>query len=406
MTKAPTRRFLLQGVGLLLAGCGRGAPSGPTVSGDWNSILAAGRKEGQVLMYGGVFSAQEVKTVAAAFKKETGIDFDFLPITGASALTRIRQEAKVGRAPDIFEATGGWLRQLDADGLLLPLKDRSLPVWSESKDVWNIHPGYKASEWQYVLSRLRVRQGHLGVNTKLLAEKDWPSSWQDLAGNPKFRGALVLVDPSRSTSAGAELVIQGYIGKKLTPTDLWNIIETQKPMLVSVPRANVMSVAEGERALTFPPLDETALNLIEAGAPVKNIYFPDTPIFAETAEMGAIKSASHPNAALVFINWYLGKSGQTMLGDILLQTSVRRDVASTVPAAIRGIVVGGGTRGPIIIDTPAQTQLIQDFLSTGILKKLVDGSSAQDFDAAWTGFVKSWEASHGRQDQPHVLDMT
>lgn len=402
------RRVFLQASALMFAGCGDSATRSDTAATPpqtWDAILEAGRQEGRVLMYGGVLGAGHVSVIAAAFKKATGIDFDFLPITGAAALTRIREEAKVGRAPDIFDATGGWLRQLDDDGLLIALKDKPLPVWSEPQDVWRVHPGYKAADWHYVLSRLRVRPGHVGVNTKLLAEQDFPTSWHDLASNPKFKGKLVLVDPSKSTSASAELVIQGYIGKKMLPRDLWGIEAGQDPMLISVPRANVVSVARGERAMTFPPMDETALNLIKAGAPVTNIYFPDTPIFAETAEMGVINKGSHPNAAMVFINWFLSKQGQETLGNILLQTSIRRDVASTVPEVLRGKVVGGGQRGPIIVDTPIQTKLIQDVLAAGLTKKLVDGSSAEQFEQAWNAFITQWEASHGgAQDTPMMVE--
>lgn len=405
------RRLFLKASALLAAGC---SDSGTRTESDastanepqsWEEILAAGRQEGRVLMYGGVLGAAHVNVIANAFKKSTGIDFDFLPITGSAALTRIREEAKVGRAPDIFDATGGWLRQLDADNMLVALKDKPLPIWSEPHTVWQVHPGYKAPDWHYVLSRLRVRQGHVGVNTKLLAEKDFPTSWNDLATNPKFKGKMVLVDPSKSTSASAELVIQGYIGKKMTARDLWGIETGQDPMLISVPRANVISVARGERAMTFPPLDETALNMIEAGAPVKNIYFPDTPIFAETAEMGVINSGAHRNAAMVFINWFLSREGQQVLGEILLQTSVRRDVASTVPAVLKGEVVGGGQRGPIIVDRPIQTKLIQDLLAAGLTKKLVDGSTADDFEKTWTAFINEWEATHGGpQDTPMVVE--
>lgn len=353
-----------------------------------------------MLLYGGVISAAQVRTVADAFRKATGIGFDLLPITGAAAMTRISEEVKVGLAPDLFEATGGWLRQLSDAGLLLPLRPLSLPVWRDPASCWNVHPGYKVDDWRYVLSRLRVRQGHLGINTVRLAGAALPTSWHDLATSPRFLRSMVLLDPSRSTSATAEFIIQSYVGKGMTPQDLWNLYGAQQAMLVSMARANVQAVAQGERAMTFPPLDETVLDLVEAGAPVRNIYLPGAPIFAETAEMGVITAGAHPNAATVFVNWYLSAEGQKLLGGLLSQTSIRHDVPNGVPLSLRGTVVGGGTKGPIVVDSPIQTKLIQDVLRSGIMRELVKGSAAS-FGVHWDGFRRDWEARHGGpQDRP------
>lgn len=401
------RRSLLQASLALpfagLAACRNRGPAATALPAGtpWTDIVAAGRREGRVLMYGGVINAGEVAEIARAFHMETGIRFDLLPISGAAALTRIEQEAAIGLAPDIFEATGGWLGRLSEKEMLVPLASQMLPVWSEPATRWNVDPGYKSPDRQFVLSRLRVRQGHLGVNTRLLPERHFPRSWRDLATNPALKRASVLVDPSRSVSASVEFIFQHYIGKCMSTRDLWGIFVAQDPMFVSVARANVMSLAQGERSLTFPPVDETVMDMVEAGAPLRNIYFEDAPVFAETAEMGILKAASNPNAAMVFINWYLGRAGQVLMARLLHQTSLRTDVASGVPAALRGDVVGGGRRGPILVDSPRQNKLIRDFLRTRMMRLLVDRQPPEAFDARWTAFITDWERDNGGpQDAP------
>jgi hypothetical protein len=163
-------------------------------------------------------------------------------------------------------------------------------------------------------------------------------------------------------------------------------------------------MAQGERAITLNAADETVLNLIEAGAPVKNLHFPNTSYPAQTAEMGVLKVAPHPNAALVFVNWYLSKEGQDAVGKVQKQGSIRRDVPSYVPDVLKPEVVGGGQRGPLLVEMPRQTQFGSDVQTSGIFKLLVTNGSADAFDQACADFIKQWEAKNGGpQDKAQAL---
>src|SRR3954471_21257564 len=107
------------------------APAVARDSAAWQTILDAAKKEGKVLMYGTLLGSDDVTKVAAAFKEQTGIDFDFITIQGGPATTRTREEIKANKAPDIFEASGGWVGNFAPEGVFTPLKDKPLPVWSE-----------------------------------------------------------------------------------------------------------------------------------------------------------------------------------------------------------------------------------------------------------------------------------
>jgi iron(III) transport system substrate-binding protein len=379
----------------------------PAITGDsaaWQAILEAGRKEGRVLMYGNLMGGDEATRLAAEFKAATGIEFDFITMLGGPAITRIREEIKANKAPDIFEAAGGWVVGMAPEGVFVPLREKPLPIWSEPMSAWQIHPGYKVDDYQYVLSRLRPREGNTCVNTKLLSPADFPASWQDVATNPKFKGQIAYLDPTATTAAAGELVMSVYVGKSMPARDFWRILVEQDAVLYKQARAHHESVARGERAITFSAGDEAIVNLVNAGAPIKNLHFPNASYVAVTADMGVLQAAQHPNAALVFINWFLGKQGQEAIGKIQQVGSIRRDVPNYIPDALKGDVVGGGPKGPLLIQTSEQTQLTTDLQTSGILKLLVDGSSADAFEAAWNGFIKEWEAKNGGlQDTPKVL---
>ncbi len=63
---------------------------------------------------------------------------------------------------------------------------------------------------------------------------------------------------------------------------------------------------------------------MKAGAPIKVMSFPDTPLFGDPNTMGVLKGGQHPNAALVFINWYLSKDGQDTVSRLQQTRGLRR----------------------------------------------------------------------------------
>ncbi len=393
-------------VGSLLEACA-GAPrsvattqASPSGAG-WDSVLAAGRAEGQVLLYGNVFTSNQASKISEKFKAATGITLDVIALLGGPATTRIKEEVKVGKGPDVFEATGGWLETFDqsnqpVQSSFVALKEKPLPIWSEPESVWFVHPGYKSpNDWQWVLSRLRPRTGHLAVNTHLLPSADYPHSYHELATDPRYRGKIAYLDPSATSGGASEMMAFVYVAKAATPADFWGIIAGQDTLLLKESGANEVAVAQGQRAIGMPVADAAILDLIQAGAPVKHLYFPGVPHVAQSGEMGVLSSAPHPNAALVFVNWFLSKEGQEAVGPILQAASIRTDVASQAPKALDGEVVGGVGESKLFTERPLQTQFWGDLQQSGVLKGLVDGTDQDTFVANYDKFVKEWEARYG-----------
>lgn len=371
----------------------------------WDAILAAGRREGKVLMYNNVFASETASKVAAAFQADTGIAFDSISILGGPATTRIQQESRVGGGPDIFEGTGGFLLPFAVQGGLVPLKSRPLPIWSEPPSVWLKHPGFKIDDWSFVLSRLRARQGNIVVNTSLVAPSDYPNSWHVMASDPRYTGKIAYLDPTAAVAAAQEIVISVYVAKTMTARDFADLLVTQQALLFKQSGAHYASVAQGERAVAFSAADQGVLDLISAGAPLKNLWFPNTAYTAPTGDMGVLTSAPHPNAALVFVNWFLSQAGQDAVGKLLSISSIRSDVADYTPAALKGEVIGSGQRGPMLVMSPKQEDLTAELQRSGIFTKLVDGSPAGDFAQAYATVVADWESRNGGpQDEPLVLN--
>jgi ABC-type Fe3+ transport system substrate-binding protein len=82
------------------------------------------------------------------------------------------------------------------------------------------------------------------------------------------------------------------------------------------------SVSDGSNAVTFDSTSSTTGALKKAGQPI-DFAFPESdvmPTFFITA--GIFKDAPHPNAARLFLNWYMAKEQQSRLGTY----SARSDV--------------------------------------------------------------------------------
>jgi ABC-type Fe3+ transport system substrate-binding protein len=277
-------------------------------------------------------------------------------------------------------------------------------VWAEPESVWFVQPGYKSpDDWQYVLSRLKPRTGHIVINTQLLAESDYPRSYRELASNPKYRGKIAYLDPSATSGGATDIADYCYVAKAATANNYWGIISGKDTLLLKEAGANKVAVAQGQRAIGLPVADASILELIKAGAPVKHLYFPGVPHSTQTGEMGVLSSAPHPNAALVFINWFLSKEGQNAVGPILEVSSIRRDVPSSVPDVLLGDIIGGG-ESKLFTQRQLQTQFTGDLQQSGVLKGLVDGTAEDEFVANYTKFVLGWESKYGGpQDQPLYL---
>jgi hypothetical protein len=146
------------------------------------------------------------------------------------------------------------------------------------------------------------------------------------------------------------------------------------------------------------------LQLAQANAPIKLLAFPNAPIVSNPSTMGVLKTAPHPNAALVFVNWFYSKEGQDFLvKQFQLPSGLRKDVASQVPTSLNAEVVGGGSLGPRVVLTAAQSQLAADLNGSGVFQKLTEGISQADFESQANAFITDWESKHGGPQHDQVI---
>ena len=170
-----------------------------------------------------------------------------------------------------------------------------------------IDPAYKDEDGAF--TAVSVNTVVYAYNTARVAAAEVPKSALDFL-KPLFQGQLITTDP---TEDDAGLSVFNLIVEKYG----WDYMDkymAQKPAFVTSGHADVSNaIAAGEKLATFDSTSTTP-RLKAQGKPIEPVFSQDdpTPVFLVG---GAIfKDAPHPNAAKLYLTWYLAKEQQSRTG--------------------------------------------------------------------------------------------
>jgi ABC-type Fe3+ transport system substrate-binding protein len=170
-----------------------------------------------------------------------------------------------------------------------------------------IDPAYKDEDGAF--TAVSVNTIVYAYNTRLLAPADVPRSALDFL-KPIFQGQLITTDPTEDDAALA--VFNMIVGKYG-----WSYMDrymAQKPAFVTTGHQTVShAIADGGKLATFDSTSTTP-RLKAAGKPIDAVFsqLDDTPVFLVGAAI--FKDAPHPNAAKLYLNWYMAKEQQSRSG--------------------------------------------------------------------------------------------
>jgi ABC-type Fe3+ transport system substrate-binding protein len=154
-------------------------------------------------------------------------------------------------------------------------------------------------------------------NTNLVRAEEVPKSALDFL-KPAFQGKLISVYPHDDDAALYlfHLIVQKYG---------WSWMDrymANKPHFIQGHLPVARAIAEGKMAASLDATNTTTGALKRQGAPIEVAFSAEdeTPVFTVTG--GIFKNAPNPNAAKLFVTWYLTKEQQSRLGTF----SARLDV--------------------------------------------------------------------------------
>jgi iron(III) transport system substrate-binding protein len=280
---------------------------------EWEKTLAAAKTEGQVNVYIGGWGAvldeglfqkrfPEIKVVAVAQRK------------GGEIARRILAERRAGKyvADVSIEGFNSNYNTLHAAKVFDPLKPAlMLPEVVDESKWWRGKLSYLDPEGRYVLRFAGVPQtGGVHYNSQLVNPKEFTSFWDFL--NPKWKGKIEARD-ARVPGPGNGALRFFYHTPELGPQFIRRLFGETDITLFRDFRQGPDWLATGKFAICFfcsdiPKMKKQGLPVDGFGAMKEGAG-----LVSQYGTIGFVNNAPHPNAAKVFINWFLSRDGQMTL---------------------------------------------------------------------------------------------
>ncbi len=290
---------------------------------EWQRVIEAAKKEGQVSLYGG----QEIShpDIIAAFNKE----FPFIKVLTVAGrapdlMARIVAERRADKnLADVMASGPNGPRMLYLGKALDPIAPTFiLPEVTDGSKWYGGKHWYADPENQHIFMFEGTINGTgLSYNTKLMNPGEIKSYWDLLAG--KWKGKLLGMDPRSSAPPTPVLIL--YHKAELGPEFVRRLYKETEITLFRDRAQGTNWLASGKFPLCL--LCRDIEKAAKQGLPVDDIA-PDQ--LKEGASVGGggssvivlINRAPHPNAAKVFINWYLSRQGQMVWQSVMNKKEV------------------------------------------------------------------------------------
>ena len=319
---------------------------GQEQSGDWEKrwqkTIQAAKNEGKLVYHSGNSSEPYFQEFEKKFPeiKITQI----LTRGGSAAEQRLMAERRAGvYVADVVHLGAGSGSGLANAGALDPLPP--CMILPEVLDVSKWFQGkhyFADKDGKYVFKYASNPGVDISYNTKLINPDSIKSYWDIL--DVKRKGKIVIYDP---TARGSRLFSYFYYNPELGPRYLKRLFSEMEPIASRDRRQITDWLAQGKFAIALRTAPD-ASNLETArsqGLPVDwfaPAHFKEAvAISGGPAHIAVVNRAPHPNAAKVFINWFLSREGQLMVQNIAAKQgdgvdSLRIDIAKDmIPAGYR-----------------------------------------------------------------------
>ena len=282
----------LAGLALLLASATGAAAAEPAIYKPAPGLLEAARKEGKLVAYVTNFLEMEREIVKRFNERFPDVQVELLRAPGGQLFTRITSEAAAGKlTADVIDHSDR--------AQAMSISDLFAPYAPPNADDYL--PAARSGD------RLWPRTGNawgLAWNTQLVATP--PKSWWDMT-KPEY--AKLHIGQTVVLSGGAPWA-RVMFERKVLGDDYWAKQAATKPLLFPSQAPMADAMIRGEIALA-PIVSTLIVPLIQQGAPLAWHYAQEgIPLTVFAA--GITKTAPHPNAARLFMDWALSEEGQNV----------------------------------------------------------------------------------------------
>jgi len=270
----------------------------------WDAAVA----EGSISLYTGYTENTEA-AVLKQFQADTGLKVNVVRLTPNRLYERISAEygAKRLKADVVRISDSGFVSSLSQKGVFQPYTP---------KTAKNLHDDVVFDDGNYYRTFDPIYT--FGYNNAILSKEDAPTSWSAMT-DPGFEGKIGIAQ----VGAGGSALALTRFQRSALGDNFLNAYAANRPRIFDSLGAELDSLARGEVQLGTTVV--SAVNLAQArNAPVQFVI-PKEGFAAYDYYTGIASTASHLNAAKVFMNWNLSQRGQNVFRE-LGEYSVRTDV--------------------------------------------------------------------------------
>jgi iron(III) transport system substrate-binding protein len=281
-------------------------------------LIAAAKNEGKLIYYTANFAEVEQEVIREFNKRFPEIRVEMVRAPGGQLITRVKTEAAAGKlSADVVDHSDRALMSELVDLFqdyappngndYLPESRISPKLWPRATLVWSI-----------------------AYNSALATTP--PKTWMDLT-KPQFANKQI---GQVFAASGGTTWTRIMFERQVLGEDYWKKQAATNPVLY--PSGAPMSDALVRGEIVMGPLLYNAVFPKKRdGAPVEIVFAPEGAPVNPYAS-GVPKTATHPNAAKLFLNWCLSEDGQTfMIRDLGNLTSLKK--APVYPAGFDPKVV-------------------------------------------------------------------
>lgn len=255
-------------------------------------LIEGAKKEGKLVFWESG-SAKEWEQVFSKFRQRYGfLTTEFWRASDAGILQKIVSEARAGvYNVDISGAEIDILSELKKAGVMKRYD------WPNTRD-WS--PQHKDREGYWIARNILATV--VTYNTSLVSPAEAPKSWDDLL-NPKWKGSISM------DKDGGEWVLMMWAawGKERTVNYLKNLAKNNIVMGAGA-TARTELLAAGAYKIDLRLNLNRILDYQKKGAPLE--WVRSDPILAKGTPIFIAERAPHPNAAMLFADWFTSLEGQ------------------------------------------------------------------------------------------------
>jgi iron(III) transport system substrate-binding protein len=268
-------------------------------------LIQDAKAEGELTLYTSMTS-DVADAVTKAFTEQTGVKVSLYRAASETVLQRLLQEASANHpGADVVETNDKEMGAINNEGL-------AAPYAGERRDI--VGPQGQFEGW----TATRFNLFTPSWNTTKVPAGEQPKSWEDLA-DPKWNGQLAM----ELSDFDWYLTLYDYWQKRGKSTAEIDRLFAEMANGAKVVKGHTVMgelLSAGQFSVAASNYSYLVQRAADKGAPVAYQPFVQ-PVIARPQGAALLKSAPHPAAALLFVDWLLTE-GQQVIVDLGLTPSI------------------------------------------------------------------------------------